>query len=165
MSLHNNFVQLGLGRGDRPINVRSVYKSFDKLTHLQLWQCLVIDDHECVFLAAEDVDVPGVNVEPEGVDVDPAALVRPHEVVARDVLHLQQGVDHGQLVRHAELLVHVDVCRELGVLVEFVEQQRPPELGSLQAEEFSDGSVAVRGHPGAQRGERLQTANTLETTV
>ena len=135
------------------------------MTHLQLWQSLVIDHHECVLLAAEDVDVPGVDVEPEGVDVDPAALVRPHEVVTGHVLHLQQGVDHGQLVRHAELLVHVDVGRELGVLVELVEQQRPPELGSLQAEEFSDGSVAVRGHPGAQRGEGLQTANTLAKIV
>ena len=136
-----------------------------RITYFKFRKSFVIDNDKSILLATKDVDVSSVDVEPEGVDVDSSSLVRSHELVTGYVLHLQQGVDHGQLVRHAELLVHVDVCRELGVLVEFVEQQRPPELGSLQAEEFSDGSVAVRGHPGAQGGERLQTANTLETFV
>ena len=82
---------------------------------------VVIDHHKCVFLPAEDVDVSGVDVKPESVDVNPTPGSIPHEAVAGDILHLQQGVDHGQLVRHGELLVHVNIGFELGILVELVE--------------------------------------------
>merc|ERR1719323_2623235 len=91
----------------------------------------VIDYDKSVLLATKDVDVSSVDVEPECVDMDSSSLVRSHELVAGYVLHLEQGVDHRQLVRHAELLVHVDVGGELGVLIELIEQQRLAELSSF----------------------------------
>ena len=77
------------------------------------------------------MNIPSVDVKPEGVDVNPAILMRPHEGIAGDVLHLEQGIHHGQLVGDAELLVNINVGRELGVLVQLVEKQRLPEV-SLQ---------------------------------
>ena len=77
------------------------------------------------------MNIPSVDIEPEGVDVNPAVLVRSHEGIAGDVLHLEQGIHHGQLVGDAKLLVNIDVGRELGVLVQLVEKQRLPEV-SLQ---------------------------------
>ena len=77
------------------------------------------------------MDLTSVDIEPEGVDVNPAILMRPHEGIAGDVLHLEQGIDHGQLVGDTELLVNINVGRELGVLVQLVEKQRLPEV-SLQ---------------------------------
>ena len=89
--------------------------------------CLIIDYYKCFCLPAEDVDFSRVDVKPECMDVDLASLS--YHLVAGHILHLQQSVDHGQLVRHGELLVHVNIGFELGVLVEFVEQQRLPKLG------------------------------------
>ena len=63
--------------------------------------------------------------------MNPPVLVRPHEGVAGDVLHLKQSVHHGEFVSDAELLINVNVGRELGILVELVEKQRFPEV-SLQ---------------------------------
>ena len=84
-----------------------------------------------MFLSAVAVNVPSVDIKPEGVDVNPTVLVRPHEGIAGDILHLKQSVHHGQFVSDAELLVNINVGRELGVLVQLVEQKRLPEV-SLQ---------------------------------
>ena len=77
------------------------------------------------------MDVSGVNVKPESVYVNSSVLVRPHEGVTGDVLHLKQSVHHGEFVSDAELLININVGRELGVLVQLVEKQRLPEV-SLQ---------------------------------
>ena len=79
--------------------------------------------------AAENVNFSGVNVEPEGMDMNLTSSSCSHEPVALHVLHLQQGVDHGQLVRQVELLVHVNVGLELFNLVQSVQKQRFPKLG------------------------------------
>ena len=100
------------------------------------------------------MDFPRVNIKPEPVDVDaPPALTLSHEGIARHVLHLDQDVDHGQLVRHAELLVHIDIGGELGLLVELVEEQGPAEVSCLQPEELVDGSAAVLRDPVTERRE------------
>ena len=70
----------------------------------------------------------------------------PDHLVAGDVLHLQQSVDHGQLVSHRELLIHVDVGLEHGALVEFIDDERLAELGGLQSEELCHGPVIGQLH-------------------
>ena len=75
-----------------------------------------------MLLSAVAVNIARVDIKPEGVDMDPTVLVRPHEGIAGDVLHLEQSVDHGQLVGDAELLVNINVGGELGVLVELVKK-------------------------------------------
>ena len=74
------------------------------------------------------MDVPGVDVEPEGVDVDPAVLVRPHEGIAGDILHLEESVHHGQFVSDTELLVNINVGWILRVCVEFAQMKGLPEV-------------------------------------
>ena len=99
--------------------------------YLEFRQRFIIDNHECLLLSAEAVNLSSVDIKPEGVDVDPAVLVRPHEGIAGDILHLEESVHHGQFVSDTELLVNINVGGELGVLVELVEKQRLPEV-SLQ---------------------------------
>ena len=84
-----------------------------------------------MLLSAVAVNIARVDIKPEGVDVDPAVLMRPHEGIAGDILHLKESVHHGQFVSDTELLVNINVGGELGVLVELVEKQRLPEV-SLQ---------------------------------
>ena len=93
-----------------------------KEIHLEFRQSVLIDNHECLLLPAVAVNVSRVDIKPEGVDVNPPILVRPHEGVASDILHLEQSVHHGQLVSDAELLVNIYVGRELGILVELIEK-------------------------------------------
>ena len=99
--------------------------------YLEFRQRVLIDNHESLLLSAEAMDLTSVDIEPEGVDVNPAVLVRSHEGIAGDVLHLEQGIHHGQLVGDAEFFIDINVGRELGVLVKLVEKQRLPEV-SLQ---------------------------------
>ena len=90
--------------------------------HLELRQSVLTDNHECLFVPAEAVNISGVDIKPESVDVNATVLVGPHEGIAGDILHLKESVHHGQFVSDAELLVDINVGRELGVLVQLVEQ-------------------------------------------
>ena len=90
--------------------------------HLELRQSVLVDNHKCLFVPAEAVNISGVDIKPESVDVNATVLVGSHEGIAGDILHLQQSVHHGQFVSDAELLVNINVGRELGVLVQLVEQ-------------------------------------------
>ena len=75
------------------------------------------------------MNLSGVDIKPEGVDVNATVLVGPHEGIAGDILHLQQSVDHGQFVSDAELLVNINVGRELrGSSVEFAQMKWLPEV-------------------------------------
>ena len=81
------------------------------------------------------MNLSGVDIKPEGVDVNPPVLVRPHEGVAGDVLHLEESVHHGEFVSDAELLVNINIGGELGGLsVEFAQMKWLPEvsLGDIQ---------------------------------
>ena len=98
-------------------------------THLEFRQSVLTDNDECLFFPAVAVNITSVDVKPEGVDVNPAILMRPHEGIAGDVLHLEQGVDHGQLVGDAELLVNINVGRILCLSVEIAQIKWLPEVG------------------------------------
>ena len=98
--------------------------------------------------SGEVVDVPGVDVEPHGVDVGEAVADEvAHEAVARHVLHLDQGVhlflktgltpvfqngmiiSHlGQLVCFSEFVVHVNVGGEILYRIFGMEEERSPEF-------------------------------------
>ena len=85
--------------------------------------------------------------------MDSPSLMRSHKLIARHILHLEQGVNHGQFVRHTELLINIDIGGELGSFIEFVEEQWLTELSRLQSEKLSDRSIAVSSDPGAEGGE------------
>ena len=90
--------------------------------HLEFRQSVLTDNDECLFFPAVAVNVTSIDVKPEGVDVNPAILMRPHEGIAGDILHLEESVHHGQFVSDTELLVNINVGGELGVLVELVKK-------------------------------------------
>lgn len=85
------------------------------LQHLlqQLLHVRLIDVDEPLLLAAEVVDVAGVNVKPEGMNVDAASRQPlPHKIVAGNVLELLEGVDLREFVLHGEAVFGVNVCHE-----------------------------------------------------
>ena len=75
------------------------------------------------------MNIPSVDIEPEGVDVNPAVLVRSHEGIAGDVLHLEQSIHHGQLVGDTELFIDINVGRILCLSVEIAKIKGLPEVG------------------------------------
>ena len=81
-----------------------------------------------MLLSAVAVNIARVDIKPEGVDVDPAVLVRPHEGIAGDILHLEESVHHGQFVSDTELLVNINVGWILRVCVEFAQMKGLPEV-------------------------------------
>ena len=94
--------------------------------YLKVCHGVIIDYYKCLFLPAENVDFSSVDVKPESVNIDVPRV--PDHLVAGDVLHLKQGVDHGQLVGDRELLVHVHIGIEHGGPVELVDEQWLTEL-------------------------------------
>ena len=74
------------------------------------------------------MNIARVNIKPEGVDVDPTVLVRPHEGIAGDILHLKESVHHGQFVSDTELLVNINVGWILRVCVEFAQMKGLSEV-------------------------------------
>ena len=107
--------------------------------HLEFRQSFLIDNHECLLLSAEAVNLSRVDIKPEGVDVNPTILMRPHEGIAGDILHLKQSVHHGQFVGDAEFLININVGRVLRLCVEFAQMKWLPEV-SLGEQRFNISS-------------------------
>ena len=145
--LTDQLVQLRLEQTDKDDEQRQTEP------HLEFGQSVLTDDDKCLLLPAVAVDVSGVDVEPEGVNMNATVLVGPHEGIAGDVLHLHQGVHHGELVCDTELLVDVHIGRELCLLIQFVEEERLPEVRLLYPEELVHTAGSVCVDPAPQRGE------------
>lgn len=95
----------------------------------QLLDVLLADLDERLRGSTKVVDLAGVDVEPEGVDVQLEPLqTLLQEAVTGDVLQLLQRVDLREFVLDGELVLRVDVSRELPQRRFALEEQRLREV-------------------------------------
>lgn len=124
--------------------------SLDLLEERRLVELVDLD--EALVRPAEVVDVPGVDVEPEGVYVELVVLEAPlEEAVGRDVLQLLERVDLRELVLDGELVVGIDVGDETAHRRLGLEDYRLVEARYLELLELAEAAGRVGAEPGAQR--------------